>query len=383
MSPAGSRRLQVLLRVRSFSPIVAGLPCAVRAAFRAGRELFPERIVIADADQDFLTRWAFQLRAAGVPIVSSRAGAGVLDPRLPLLALDSDAFPDEGGLVDFLASAEPAGSARRTLNGRTVAAYVQDASLCGAGTRAPAEAHARALSGFGAEVTAGAFFDARTPSGASAAADALYARMAKANDGFLARFDRRFSLAITRLLLPFPVTPNQVTAASLLLGLLGAWWLAAPSQTRQFEGALLLWLCCLLDGCDGEIARLKHHSTPFGGRFDLLADHFAHLATFVALPIGAARLHPGENWWFAGVLLVTGVLASSFSVWRLVLRTPEHERGPLSLLVERIASRDYVYLLIAVTAVGRLNWFVWAAAYGSHAFWAWLWWASRRRPAAV
>ena len=72
---------------------------------------------------------------------------------------------------------------------------------------------------------AGSFFDARSAAGAAAAADALYARMSKPNDGYLARFDRRLSLAITRLLLPFPVTPNQVTALSLALGLLGAWWL--------------------------------------------------------------------------------------------------------------------------------------------------------------
>ena len=31
------------------------------------------------------------------------------------------------------------------------------------------------------------------------------------------------------MLLPFPVTPNHVTTAGLVLGLLGAWWLAAAA----------------------------------------------------------------------------------------------------------------------------------------------------------
>jgi phosphatidylglycerophosphate synthase len=386
MSAPAADRLQVLLRARRGAPLVAGLPCAVRAAFRAGRELAPDRIVIAGADPAFLARWAFQLRASGAPVLGERIGAAALDPRLPILAVDADAFPDADGLSDFLRFAATREASRRTLLGRTVAAYARDSAALGAGTSSPAEVHARLFANSRAaaeSVVDGAFFDASSSFGAAAAAAALYARMSKPNDGYFARFDRRLSLAITRVLLPFPVTPNQVTGASLALGLLGAWWLAAPSAPRQFEGALLLWFCCLLDGSDGEIARLKHHITPRGGEFDLIADHFAHLATFVALPIGVARLHPGQNWWIPGVLLVGGFLAAGFSVWWLILRVPEKERGPLALVVERIASRDYVYLIVALTAIGRLDWFVWTAAIGSHVFWAWLWWAAGRRPAGT
>jgi phosphatidylglycerophosphate synthase len=376
-------RLQVLLSARPDAPLVAGLPPAVRAAYRAGRELAPERIVIAGAGPAFLARWAFQLRAAGATVLGDGAGPSGLDPNAPILAVDGGAFPDAGGLADFYAHAEPKQATSRAAGGRAVASFVRDAAALGAGADPLSDVHARVLSDPRAAAengAPGAFFDVGTPSGADSAAAALYARMSKPNDGYLARFDRRFSLAITRLLLPYPVTPNQVTAASLLIGMLGAWWLAAPSAVRQFEGALLLWFCCLLDGSDGEIARLKHRSTPYGGAFDLWADHFAHLAVFVALPVGVARLHPDQNWWIPGVLLVVGFLASGFSVWWLVLRVPEAERGPMALQIERIASRDYVYAIVALTAIGRLQWFVWAAAYGSQLFWIWLWWTARRRP---
>ncbi|OGR90701.1 MAG: hypothetical protein A2V88_10660 [Elusimicrobia bacterium RBG_16_66_12] len=372
MSETPPRRLQVLLRRDPGAPLVAGLPCAVRAAFRAGKELAPERIVIAGADESFLRKWAVQLHSTSAPV---RTG---LDAALPLLAVDADAFPDENSLTEFLAAAEAApGDSIRRLDGRTVCAFVREASRLGAGKDSPSVVSARALASPGAEASAGAFLDALTPEATRASARILYSRLSKDNDGYIARLDRRLSLAITRLLLPFPVSPNMVTSASLVLGLIGAWWLAAPSASIQFRGALTLWFCCLLDGTDGEIARLKHHITPWGGDFDVLADHIAHLATFIALPIGVARLHPGGNWWAPGVLLVTGFLASGFSVWWLVLRVPEHERGPLSLTVERIASRDYIYLILALTAIGRLDWFVWAAAAGAHVFWAWLWWMSR------
>lgn len=355
-------RIQVLLRADPAAPVVAGLPSCVRAAYRAGKELAPERIVIEGADAAFLAKWSFQLAAAGAPVEGSAL------PGVPALRVAPDAFPDERGLADFRAAAEPQGAARRVLDGRVVAEYARDPAALGAA--AP-------------EVDAGAFFDASKPAAAAAARRVLYARMTKDNDGYIARFDRALSLGLTTLMLPFPISPNQVTAASLAIGLLGAWWLASASPATQFLGALTLWFCALLDGCDGEIARLKHHITPRGGEFDLLADHIAHLATFVALPVGVARSHPGTSWWLPGTLLVTGFLACGFSVWWLVLRVPEDKRGPLALVVERIASRDYIYLILACTALGRLDWFVWAAAVGSHAFWAWLWWLSRSAPASA
>lgn len=371
-------KLQVLLAVEPGAPSVAGLPCAVRAAFRAGKELAPDRIVICGADDAFLKKWAFQFRACGAPVLSDRAGATLLDPRLPVLAIAADAFPDADALTAFAAAAEARGSGRRLVADRPAAVYARDARALGAGQVSPDQVLARTLAAPAQDLDEGAFFDARTPAAAAASARVLYSRLGKDNDGYLARFDRTLSVALTRLMLPFPITPNQVTAASLLVGLLGAWWLASGDAATQFLGAFTLWFCALLDGCDGEIARLKHHITPHGGEFDLAADHVAHLATFVALPIGVARAHPGQSWWVPGILLVTGFAAAGFAVWRLVLCVPEEDRGPLSLVVERVASRDYIYLILACTVIGRLDWFVWAAGIGSHLFWLWLWRASRR-----
>jgi phosphatidylglycerophosphate synthase len=372
---------QVLLAAPPEAPLVAGLPPAVRAAVRAGRELAPRRIVITGAGDAFFNKWSFQLRGCGAPVLGDETGPSALDAGLPLLALDPGSFPDEGGLREF-ASAAGGGDARRLLDGRVVAALRRTPADMGAGTMTAGEVLAKALAAPAAEAVKGAFLDARGDA-AARSASVLYSRLAKDNDGYLARFDRILSISISRMLLPFPVTPNHVTTAGLVLGLLGAWWLAAPSARLQFYGALVLWFCCLLDGCDGEIARLKHMSSPSGAAYDVWADHFSHLATFVALPIGVARLHPGRDWLAPGVMLVTGFLACGFSVWYLVLRVPEDKRGPLALTVERIASRDYVYLIVALTAVGRLDWFVWAAAVGSHLFNAFLWLQSRRVVAAA
>ena len=379
MSPVVPRRWQVLLSAPAGAPLVAGLPAAVRAAFRAGKELKPDRVVIAGADDAFMRKYARQLLAAGVPTLGDRFGAAALDPKLPVLAVAPGFFPEEGALAAFADAAESSRfslDARRSASGRTAAALRRDPAALGAGARSLDVVLEKALTDPAADLTAGEFVDARAPESASRAAATLYAGLAKDTDGYIAMLDRRLSIAISRALLPLPVTPNMVTTAGLVLGILGAWWLAAPSARLQFYGALVLWFCCLLDGCDGEIARLKHLQSESGAAYDLWADHFSHLATFIALPVGVARLHPGRDWTVPGALLVTGFLACGFSVWWLVLRVPEEKRGPLALVVERIASRDYVYLIVLMTALGRLDWFVWAAAVGSHAFWVWLWLAA-------
>src|SRR2546422_7233593 len=44
----------------------------------------------------------------------------------------------------------------------------------------------------------------------------------KPGDGYLARFDRVLSIALSRWLIRTPITPNVITAASLVVGLVGA-----------------------------------------------------------------------------------------------------------------------------------------------------------------
>jgi len=69
-------------------------------------------------------------------------------------------------------------------------------------------------------------------------------------------------------------------------------------------------------------------------------------------------------------------------VWWLILRRPDEGRPRLERILERIASRDYVYLIFILTALQRLEWFVWAAAIGANLFWLIVWWASGRVRAA-
>jgi phosphatidylglycerophosphate synthase len=357
------------------SEIVAGLPPSVRSAHLAASEIPDARIVFCGEDSAFTSRFRAQLAALpAARCVNGDASSAVLTPEEPLLIISGDGFPVPASLRAFVERSRAAGGpALWTSGGRPVAAYYPAASALAADSPAAAAARAALERPAGPAWEDGGWIAAADAPQAREAERVLFAALAKDTDGYIAALDRNLSIALSAAMLRYPITPNQITTASLLLGLLGAWWLASGSYGPTLAGAAVLWFCCLLDGCDGEVARLKLLCSPSGAAYDLWADHLAHLATFVALPIGVHRAFPGADFRIPGVLLVTGFLACVFSVWYLVLRKPESERGPLGLLVERVASRDYVYLILALAAVGRLDWFVYAAAVGSHAFWAALW----------
>ena len=67
-------------------------------------------------------------------------------------------------------------------------------------------------------------------------------------------------------------------AGALLLSWSGYW--------PHLIGALLFLLCIIVDGVDGEVARLKLQETRFGHLLDVVTDNFVHLAIFARIALG-------------------------------------------------------------------------------------------------
>ena len=70
---------------------------------------------------------------------------------------------------------------------------------------------------------------------------------------------------------------------SVLIGLAGAAFFVSPRPALQFTGALLFLLHSILDGCDGELARLKFQESRFGGVLDFWGDNVVHSAVFASM----------------------------------------------------------------------------------------------------
>jgi phosphatidylglycerophosphate synthase len=196
---------------------------------------------------------------------------------------------------------------------------------------------------------------------------ALYQRLGRAGDGWFTRVvDRRLSRALTRLLLPTGVSPNQVTVASIAIGVVGGWCFARGTTPAAMLGALLFLFSTIVDGCDGEIARLTFRESSFGARLDILGDNLVHLFLFGGIAIGLYRRSGDPVVAVLGPILLGGVLLAMATVYLCIIRrTPSPSQ---QAFFEAFASREFAYLLVLLTLAGRLDWFLWMSALGTYAF---------------
>jgi phosphatidylglycerophosphate synthase len=319
--------------------------------------------------------------------VTSTVLADVLDPEAPVLVLAPDTIPEPRQVRELLSRRATAPQPVTWISGgRPTATYYPEARALSqqvSQTHGPhqrvdlaatvlSDPHAVRL-----PAPAQAWSDASNPDDARDVERRLVKSLHQPGDGYLARFDRHISIALSRLFIRTPITPNAVTALSLVVGLGGAALLASADWSAALFGVALLWVSCILDGCDGEVARLKMLTSRWGARFDIATDHVVHLATFVAIVTHLQRLHPGWSVESPAVGLLVGVVLSMVSVWWLINRYPAGRRLGFKRTFERIASRDYIYVVIVLTVLERLDWFIWAAAIGANLFWVSLWLGAR------
>ncbi len=98
----------------------------------------------------------------------------------------------------------------------------------------------------------------------------------KTRDGPVARhLNRPVSRWLSRYLVRTAVTPNQISLLSWLLSCVAAGLMALGGYPALAAGGALAQLASVIDGCDGEIARLKHSQSEFGGWFDAVLDRYA------------------------------------------------------------------------------------------------------------
>lgn len=363
--------LQLAVRVPRDPLTVAGVPAAVRSAWELAAGEGPGRVALCDAPADLQDAWRGVLGSRG-RFASSGDWAAELSLAAPAATLSGDGIPDAAAFFRFCAeAAEIRRSAAWVWRGQPIAAYRPPGDSAGPSWPPGLPDGAARI-----EASEESWTPVRDAAEARAAERRLFASLGKPTDGFFSRLDRRFSIALSRRLIGTRITPNQITWVSIAVGLLGAWAIASIDYGTCLVGGALLWLSAILDGCDGEVARLKLSSSPAGARLDLFGDHLVNFAALAGIALHVHRERP-EGFATAAVLLAFGVAMSAFTVARL----PQDpgRGGTVDRTIERIASRDFVYLVIPLAAVRRLDWFFYAAAAGSNLFWLALWGLSWRR----
>ncbi len=127
------------------------------------------------------------------------------------------------------------------------------------------------------EVTGQPWIDVDTPEALREAERRLMRDQGrKTRDGPVSRYlNRPVSRWLTRYLVGTAVTPNQISVVSWLLACVAAGLFAVVGYLALAVGGVLAQLASIVDGCDGEIARLKESQSEFGGWFDAVLDRYA------------------------------------------------------------------------------------------------------------
>jgi len=103
------------------------------------------------------------------------------------------------------------------------------------------------------------------------------------------------------------VTPNQITAVNLLVGMATLGAIAWGSAIADIVAGFAWVVACLLDRLDGEVARLGNMCTPGGRKFDCFVDTALSSIYFLALGVGL-RVAPQPFGWIA---VTSGVIAGA------------------------------------------------------------------------
>jgi len=146
-----------------------------------------------------------------------------------------------------------------------------DTSLSGAVRILAAEGCAKAL------LMDGFWLDVDDPAAFQKAEQALLKRLSdKPNDGPVARhLNRPLSIRMSQTLVQHDITPNQISLFSFLCSVLAAGLFALGGYFALLLGGVLAQFASIVDGCDGEVARLKYLSSDVGGWFDAVLDRYA------------------------------------------------------------------------------------------------------------
>jgi phosphatidylglycerophosphate synthase len=214
-------------------------------------------------------------------------------------------------------------------------------------------------------------FAVRTAGDLRGAESWLLRGLIKDTEGFMSRHvERVISLALTRHLVWTSITPNAMTLVSLAIGLAAAPFFLSSAPGWQLAGALLFLLHSILDGCDGEIARLKFLESPGGAALDFWGDNAIHVVVFGCMGVGWG-LSAHSAWPLAvAALAVASTLAAAFvEAPRIV--SPSAAAPPRSAgakTADALANRDFIYLIVALSAFGKAAWFIVFVAIGTPIF---------------
>jgi len=167
-------------------------------------------------------------------------------------------------------------------------------------------------------------------------------------EGFVsAHLNRRFSRPLAKLFARTPLTPNQVSFLSFVA--------AIGSLSLFFTGhnvwaGIVVQTSSVLDGADGDLARIKNMRSSFGGFFDAILDRYSDFAILGGLTFWALQF---EARFDNMIVVVAGLAATvgSFMISYSRARAEVSFGKPFSGLMGSLLSRDARLLIVMIGSI--------------------------------
>ena len=93
--------------------------------------------------------------------------------------------------------------------------------------------------------------------------------------------NKRISIPISLVLARLRVIPNIITITNFFLAVLSIVLISSNRLIDQAAGGILVQSCSIIDGCDGEVARMTTRFSKFGGFLDTFSDQSLAVALII------------------------------------------------------------------------------------------------------
>ncbi len=177
-------------------------------------------------------------------------------------------------------------------------------------------------------------------------------------DEFISRtFNRPISLIITSVIAYTPITANQFTIFTGIMGLITACILSLGGDQNFLIGGIMFHFLAVLDAGDGEIARLKFLASERGQWIDTIVDNITYVATLAGLIVGVFRSDPSDFVIYSSIAGVSFLILALVSLYVYLLK---YNRGGSLVNIDYSFKSDegfYGQLMNVLQGLGRRPFF--------------------------
>ncbi|MFH1831012.1 MAG: CDP-alcohol phosphatidyltransferase family protein [Pseudomonadota bacterium] len=198
--------------------------------------------------------------------------------------------------------------------------------------------------------------------------------------------NKRISLPVSLFLSKLWISPNSITAFNIVIGLFSGVFVADGHRYEVILfGAVLFQIASIVDGCDGEVAKLTFRYTKFGQYADSLSDNLSLGSFLTGLIAGYWRSTHSPLAFYVGAIMLTTTAITLFWMIRYLVKNTQSaslatfdkdylaklKTGPKFLLTfirfgKYTLKKDVFSFCFLVFAVaGILYWWLFITAFGT------------------